>query len=86
VNVRRVAVQLGELLAHRVDGDRGQLVHKAGRRGRPATALRAGQQPQVTHRAAQQPPQDVPATFVGGQHAVLDQHHGAAHMVGDDPQ
>ena len=41
VDVGRVAAQLGELLAHRVDGGLGQLVHEPGARRRAAAALRA---------------------------------------------
>ena len=44
------------------------------------------EQPHRAHRATQQPAQDVAAALVAGRHAVPDQHHPAAHVVGDDPE
>ena len=86
VDVRGVAVQLGELLPHRVDRHRGQLVHEARGRGRAAAPLRARQQPQVADGAAQQPAEHVAAPLVARQDAVFDQHDRAAHVVGDDAE
>ena len=64
-------------------------MHEALARGRGragAAALAAGQQAQVPDAAPHDAPQHVAAALVARQHAVLDQHHRAAHVVGDDPQ
>ena len=53
---------------------------------RAAAALRAAQQPQVPDAAPHDAPQHVAAALVGRQYPVLDQHHRAAHVVGDHPQ
>ena len=61
-------------------------MHEAGARRGPAAALAAREQPQVADRAAQQPPQHIAAALVVRQHAVLDEHHRAAHVVRDHAQ
>ena len=86
VDVARIAAQLGELVAHRLDGGLGQLVHEPGAGRRAAAPLGAGQQAQVADAAPQQPPEHVAAALVAWPHPVLDQHHRAAHVIGDDPQ
>ncbi len=93
-DVRRVPAQLGILIAERLDGRRRQLVQVAVIIAAPAeapaaassAALRARQQPQVADTAAQYPAQDVAAALVRGNHAVGDQHHRGAHVVGHHAQ
>ena len=74
---------------HRLQRDRGELVHEAlaRRRGRPGpAAVTARQHAQVPDAAPDDAAQHVAAAFVARQDAVPDQHHRAAHVVRDDPQ
>ena len=72
-----VAVQLVVGLAHLVAADRQQLGQHA---------VLGAEQAHRPHRAAQQPAQHVAATLVARGHAVADQHHRAADVVGDHPE
>ena len=69
--------QLGVGRAHRVAHDRREL-----RQHRLAHA----EQAHGADDAAQQPAQHVAARLVARGHAVADQHHAAARVVGDDPE
>ena len=69
-----VLVQRAVGLAHLVAADR----HQLGQR-----AVLVAEQAHRADRTAQQPPQDVAAGLVAGVDAVADQHHRAAHVVGD---
>ena len=57
----------------------------AARVGR-AAALAASQQAEVPDAAPHDAPQHVAAALVARQHAVLDQHHRATHVIRDHPQ
>ena len=72
-----VTEQLAVGLSHLVPADRQEVRQHA---------VLGAEQPHRAHRAAQQPAQHVAATLVAGRHAVGDQHHRAADVVGDDPE
>ncbi len=78
VDVGGVGPEVGILVAHRLDGGGGQLVHVA--------LLARAEEAQVADRAAQHAAQHVAPALVGGQHAVAHQHDAGAQVVGDDPQ
>ena len=88
-DVGRVAPQLRVQRGHRLDRGTAQVVQvvlaAAGGAARPAP-LATGEHAQVTDAAAEEPAQDVAASLVAGQYAVVDQHHRRAHVVGDDLQ
>ncbi len=77
VDPRPVGDKFGILRAHRLDRDRDHLGH-----GR----VRCTEQAHVANRAAHHPAQHVAASLVAGQHAVADEHHRGAHMIGNHPQ
>ncbi len=68
---------VGVALAHLVAADRHQLGQDP---------VLEAEQPHRAYRAAQQPAQHVAARLVARRDAVSDQHHRAAHVVGDHPE
>ncbi len=72
-----VGDELGVLLAHHADHGVDQVLdHRTG----------GTQQAHVADGTAHDAAQDVTAAFVAGGHAVADEHHGRAHVVGDHAQ
>ncbi len=78
VDDERLAVgQIGVARTEGLDGG----THQAGHHQALAT-----QPPGVSHRTAQDPPQDVPPAIVRRDDPVGDQHRDRSAVVGEDPQ
>ena len=76
-DVLRALAQLRIDVAHLVDDD----AHDFHQRRLPAA-----EQPRVAHRAAEDPSQDVAATFVRGENSIREQERDGATVVRDDPE